>query len=81
MPSLSRLIDRKDFSTTLLLAAHKKMAAGEFVAAYWVGNGGVGVYKRGEFVKLLGDGGRALLGPICPNCSNAPLSRGSIIQK
>jgi hypothetical protein len=50
----------KDFSTTLLLAAHKKMAAGEFVAAYWVGDGGVGVYKRGEFVKLLGDGERAL---------------------
>lgn len=44
----------KDFSTTLILTIHKKVAAGHFIAAYWVGDGGVGVYRQGEEVKVLG---------------------------
>ena len=44
----------KDFSTTLIVTIHKKIAAGHFVAAYWVGDGGVGIYRKGQEVKVLG---------------------------
>ncbi len=44
----------KDFSTTLLITIHKKVSAGHFIAAYWVGDGGVGVYRQGNEVKVLG---------------------------
>ena len=44
----------KDFSTTLIVTIHKKVAAGHFIAAYWVGDGGVGVYRQGVEVKVLG---------------------------
>lgn len=45
----------KDYSTTLILAAHKKMPFGHFFASYWVGDGGVGVYQKGNRVTLLGE--------------------------
>ncbi|MEI6206760.1 MAG: PP2C family serine/threonine-protein phosphatase [Desulfuromonadales bacterium] len=44
----------KDFSTTLIVMIHKKIDAGHFIAAYWVGDGGVGVYRQGREVKILG---------------------------
>lgn len=45
----------KDYSTTLILAVHKKMPFGHFFAAYWVGDGGVGVYQKGKKLELLGE--------------------------
>lgn len=45
----------KDYSTTLLLAGHIKLPVGHFFAAYWVGDGGVGVYEKGKHLQLLGD--------------------------
>jgi len=45
----------KDYSTTLLLAGHKKLPIGHFFAAYWVGDGGVGVYEKGKNIQLLGE--------------------------
>ena len=45
----------KDYSTTLLLAAHKKLAIGHFFAVYWVGDGGIGIYEKGKRVQLLGE--------------------------
>lgn len=50
----------KDFSTTLLVAICKKFKFGWFVGAFWVGDGGVGIYnKESRFLKVLGetDGG------------------------
>ncbi len=44
----------KDFSTTLIVTIHKKVTAGHFVAAYWVGDGGVGIYRKGQEVRVLG---------------------------
>jgi hypothetical protein len=44
----------KDFSTTLIISIHKKVATGHFVAAYWVGDGGVAVYREGHEVTVLG---------------------------
>ncbi|MEO8360070.1 MAG: PP2C family serine/threonine-protein phosphatase [Vicinamibacteria bacterium] len=47
----------RDYSTTLILAIHKRISGREFIAAYWVGDGGVGVFsKENETVKVLGDG-------------------------
>lgn len=49
----------KNFATTLLVAAAKKYDFGWFVGAYWVGDGGIGLYREGRDVCLLGepDGG------------------------
>lgn len=50
----------KDFATTLLLTICKKFEYGWFVAAWWVGDGGIGIYnKEQQWVKILGepDGG------------------------
>ncbi|MEI6434424.1 MAG: PP2C family serine/threonine-protein phosphatase [Bacteroidota bacterium] len=50
----------KDFSTTLIVSVCKKFKFGWFVAAFWVGDGGIGIYnKETQFLKLLGesDGG------------------------
>jgi serine/threonine protein phosphatase PrpC len=51
----SKNANTKDYSTTLLLAGHKKLPIGHFFAAYWVGDGGVGVYEKGKNVHLLGE--------------------------
>jgi serine/threonine protein phosphatase PrpC len=50
----------KDYATTLLIAVCKKFDFGWFVGAFWVGDGGMGIYRKDpEFLKILGepDGG------------------------
>ena len=50
----------KDFSTTLIVSICKKFKFGWFVGAFWVGDGGIGIYnKNTRFLKVLGesDGG------------------------
>ncbi|MDR1169869.1 MAG: protein phosphatase 2C domain-containing protein [Prevotellaceae bacterium] len=50
----------KDYSTTLILSISKKFDFGWFIAAFWVGDGGIGIYrKEPEYLKILGepDGG------------------------
>jgi len=44
----------KDFSTTLLLAAHRPIAEGHFVLAFWIGDGAAVIYDKANAVKLLG---------------------------
>ncbi|MDR1895848.1 MAG: protein phosphatase 2C domain-containing protein [Prevotellaceae bacterium] len=50
----------KDYSTTLILSVCKRFDFGWFVGAFWVGDGGIGIYgKENGFLKILGeaDGG------------------------
>jgi len=50
----------KDFSTTLIFSICKKFSFGWFVGAFWVGDGGIGIYNKDtHFIKVLGesDGG------------------------
>ncbi|MDR3219140.1 MAG: protein phosphatase 2C domain-containing protein [Dysgonamonadaceae bacterium] len=51
----------KEFSTTLLVSICKKFEFGWFVGAFWVGDGGMGIYRKEEpeYLKILGepDGG------------------------
>lgn len=50
----------KDFATTLIISICKKFKFGWFVGAFWVGDGGIGIYNREtKFLKVLGesDGG------------------------
>jgi serine/threonine protein phosphatase PrpC len=50
----------KDYSTTLLVSLCKKFEYGWFVVAWWVGDGGIGIYrKEQQSLKILGkpDGG------------------------
>lgn len=49
----------RDYATTLLTAVVKHFSAGWFVATYWVGDGGIGLYQAGKKVIVLGqpDGG------------------------
>lgn len=50
----------KDFSTTLIFSISKKFSFGWFVGAFWVGDGGIGIYNKDtQFLKVLGesDGG------------------------
>ncbi|NDW10512.1 PP2C family serine/threonine-protein phosphatase [Dysgonomonas sp. 520] len=50
----------RDFSTTLLMTICKKFKFGWFVASFWVGDGGIGIYdKNTQFLKVMGepDGG------------------------
>lgn len=50
----------KDYSTTLIVSICKKFPFGWFVGAFWVGDGGIGIYNKGtQFLKVLGesDGG------------------------
>lgn len=51
----SKNANPKEYSTTLILAGYKKLPVGHFLAAYWVGDGGVGVYQRNKKIHLLGD--------------------------
>ena len=44
----------RDYYSTLLIAAHKPLANGSFSIAYWIGDGGLGIYKKGESINLLG---------------------------
>lgn len=46
----------KDFSTTLIISICKKFNFGWFVGAFWVGDGGIGIYnKETQFLKVLGE--------------------------
>lgn len=50
----------KEFSTTLIVSICRKFKFGWFVANFWVGDGGIGIYNKGtQFVKVMGesDGG------------------------
>ncbi|MDU1892084.1 MAG: PP2C family serine/threonine-protein phosphatase [Dysgonomonas sp.] len=50
----------KDFSTTLLISICRKFKFGWFVASFWVGDGGIGIYNRDtRYLKIMGesDGG------------------------
>lgn len=50
----------KDYATTLLVTVSKKFKFGWFVAAFWVGDGGIGIYnKETQYLKIMGepDGG------------------------
>ncbi|GAA61277.1 hypothetical protein P20652_3154 [Pseudoalteromonas sp. BSi20652] len=38
----------KDFSTTLILAAHKKVAGGYLVISFWIGDGGIAIYDKNK---------------------------------
>jgi serine/threonine protein phosphatase PrpC len=46
----------RDFYSTLLIVAHKSFPQGEFIIAYWIGDGGLGLYIAGESVELMGVG-------------------------
>ncbi len=45
----------RDYYTTLIITAHKKIECGNLFASYWVGDGGVGIYDKGEKIILLGE--------------------------
>jgi len=50
----------KDFATTLILSICRKFEYGWFIAVWWVGDGGIGIYdKDSQLLKILGepDGG------------------------
>lgn len=49
----------KDFATTLISVLAKPLATGWFVGAFWVGDGGVGIYRTDQDPIVLGtpDGG------------------------
>ena len=44
----------KDFSTTLLLAAHRQTKHGHIVLSFWVGDGAIALYQAGHSIELLG---------------------------
>lgn len=45
----------KDLSTTLLIGVARKFGSQWLCAAYWVGDGAVGVYRQGGVIELLGE--------------------------
>lgn len=46
----------KDYATTLLVAIAKKYKFGWFVATFWVGDGGIGIYdKKNHYLKIMGE--------------------------
>jgi serine/threonine protein phosphatase PrpC len=49
----------RDYATTLLLAVCQPTASGWLVGAFWIGDGGLGLYQHQTGIKLLGepDGG------------------------
>lgn len=55
----SHSVPPKDYATTLIAAVMRRYDFGWFVGAYWVGDGGIGIYSRNSEVRLLGepDGG------------------------
>ncbi|MDR2962832.1 MAG: protein phosphatase 2C domain-containing protein [Bacteroidales bacterium] len=53
-------VKQKEYATTLILSIAKKFEFGWFVGAWWVGDGGIGIYqKENNQVEILGepDGG------------------------
>lgn len=50
----------KDYATTFLVSVAKKFKFGWFIASFWVGDGGIGIYnKETQYLKIMGepDGG------------------------
>ena len=49
----------RQFHTTLILTMAHKFEFGWFIATWWVGDGGMGIYRAGESIEVLGtpDGG------------------------
>ena len=50
----------KDYSTTFLVSVAKKFKFGWFIASFWVGEGGIGIYNQEtQYLKIMGepDGG------------------------
>jgi serine/threonine protein phosphatase PrpC len=45
----------KEFSTTLLLVGHKHTPKGHLIISFWVGDGALAIYKKGDEVRLLGE--------------------------
>ncbi len=45
----------RDFYATLLLAAHREINGKQFVAGYWIGDGGMAMHQAGGETKLLGE--------------------------
>lgn len=45
----------KDYSSTALIAVCKRYPFGTLCAAYWIGDGAIGVYSKRDGVTLLGD--------------------------
>jgi serine/threonine protein phosphatase PrpC len=45
----------KDYATTLLVSVCRQYGDKWFIGAFWVGDGGVGIYKKGEAPKILGE--------------------------
>ncbi len=41
-------IDAKEYATTLLISVAKRLKIGWFIASYWVGDGGIGIYNPDE---------------------------------
>lgn len=50
----------RDFSTTLLVVAYKRLRVGHFFGSFWVGDGGMAIYRGNGSVLSLGhpDGGQ-----------------------
>lgn len=46
----------KDYATTIIVAVTKKYKFGWFVASFWIGDGGIGLYnKEKNYIKIMGD--------------------------
>jgi hypothetical protein len=45
----------KDYSSTALIAACKRYPFGTLCAAYWIGDGAIGIYSKRDGITLLGD--------------------------
>ena len=45
----------KDYATTLLATVCRQYGDKWFIGAFWVGDGGVGIYRKGEAPKILGE--------------------------
>ncbi len=45
----------KDYSTTLLVAAHKKTSKGHLILTFWVGDGVLAIYNKNSSIELLGE--------------------------
>ncbi|HHB52539.1 MAG TPA: protein phosphatase 2C domain-containing protein, partial [Saprospiraceae bacterium] len=45
----------KEFSTTLLLTAHKKVERGHIILSFWIGDGVIAIYHKGQKIEILGE--------------------------
>ncbi len=53
--AITNCLKPKDYATTLLLGLHKRTPHGHWLASYWVGDGGVAAYSKGQEVRILGE--------------------------